>query len=108
MSAPMSGVTRCIQVLGQLNSGLRKLAVNLVPFPRLHFFMKGFAPITFRGDRRFRASVVLELTRQMFFAISSWGSSVKVVLLSYSCVLLDNGPCTTSVLALEAHETLTC
>ena len=26
---------------GQLNSDLRKLAVNLIPFPRLHFFMVG-------------------------------------------------------------------
>ena len=26
------------------------------------------------------------------------------MLLSYYCVLLDNGPCTTSVLALEAHD----
>ena len=24
---------------GQLNADLRKLAVNMVPFPRLHFFM---------------------------------------------------------------------
>ena len=26
---------------GQLNADLRKLAVNMVPFPRLHFFMPG-------------------------------------------------------------------
>ncbi|XP_073102986.1 tubulin beta-7 chain-like [Elaeis guineensis] len=29
---------------GQLTSDLRKLAVNLIPFPRLHFFMVGCTP----------------------------------------------------------------
>lgn len=30
---------------GQLNTGLRKLLVNMVPFPRLHFFVPGYAPL---------------------------------------------------------------
>merc|ERR1740139_267837 len=38
--------TCCLRFPGQLNSDLRKLAVNLIPFPRLHFFMTGFAPLT--------------------------------------------------------------
>nr|GEV72892.1 tubulin-like protein [Tanacetum cinerariifolium] len=37
--ATMSGVTCCLRFRGQLNSDLRMLAVNLVPFIRLHFFM---------------------------------------------------------------------
>ena len=37
----MSGVTCCLRFPGQLNADLRKLAVNLIPFPRLHFFMVG-------------------------------------------------------------------
>ena len=45
ISATMSGVTCCLRFPGQLNSDLRKLAVNLIPFPRLHFFMVGFAPL---------------------------------------------------------------
>ncbi|ONM27946.1 putative disease resistance protein [Zea mays] len=49
ISATMSGVTCCLCFSGQLNSDLRRLAVNLIPFPRLHFFMVGFAPLTFRG-----------------------------------------------------------
>ena len=40
---------------GQLNSDLRKLAVNLIPFPRLHFFMVGFTPLTSRGSQQYRA-----------------------------------------------------
>ncbi|KAK7274093.1 hypothetical protein RIF29_15166 [Crotalaria pallida] len=35
----------------QLNSDLGKLTVNLIPFPRLHFFMVGFAPLTSRGSQ---------------------------------------------------------
>lgn len=49
VSATMSGVTTCLRFPGQLNADLRKLAVNMVPFPRLHFFMPGFAPLTARG-----------------------------------------------------------
>ncbi|CAN1226831.1 Tubulin beta-1 chain [Linum grandiflorum] len=33
ISATMSGVTCCLRFPGQLNSDLRKLAVNLIPFP---------------------------------------------------------------------------
>ena len=50
---------------GQLNSevsGLRNLDVNLIPFPRLHFFMLGFAPLTSRGSQRYRNLTVPELT----------------------------------------------
>ncbi|SYZ69027.1 Tubulin_C-terminal_domain_containing_protein [Leishmania braziliensis MHOM/BR/75/M2904] len=64
----MSGVTCCLRFPGQLNSDLRKLAVNLVPFPRLHFFMMGFAPLTSRGSQQYRGLSVAELTQQMFDA----------------------------------------
>jgi tubulin beta len=47
---------------------LRKLATNMVPFPRLHFFMPGFAPLTSRGSQQYRALTVPELTQQMFDA----------------------------------------
>merc|ERR1712054_621625 len=53
---------------GQLNSDLRKLAVNMIPFPRLHFFMIGFVPLTSRGSQQYRALTVPELTQQMFDA----------------------------------------
>lgn len=33
VSAVMSGITTCLRFPGRLNSDLRKLAVNLVPFP---------------------------------------------------------------------------
>merc|ERR1712072_470975 len=68
VSAVMSGVTCSLRFPGQLNSDLRKLAVNLIPFPRLHFFMIGFAPLTSRGSQQYRALTVPELTQQQFDA----------------------------------------
>ncbi|KAB5573586.1 hypothetical protein DKX38_000780 [Salix brachista] len=68
ISATMSGVTCCLRFPGQLNSDFRKLAVNLIPFARLHFFMVGFAPLTSRGSQQYRALTVPELTQQMWDA----------------------------------------
>ncbi|XP_013141907.1 PREDICTED: tubulin beta chain-like [Papilio polytes] len=66
ISLTMSGVTTCLRFPGQLNADLRKLAVNMVPFPRLHFFMPGFAPLTARNSFNYRAQTVPELMSQMF------------------------------------------
>ncbi|XP_053593136.1 tubulin beta chain isoform X2 [Microplitis demolitor] len=66
VSVTMSGVTTCFRFPGQLNADLRKLAVNMVPFPRLHFFMPGFAPLTARGSQQYKVYSVPELTMQMF------------------------------------------
>merc|ERR1719199_910933 len=43
--AAMSGCTCCL------------------PFPRLHFFMIGFSPLTSRGSQQYRALTVPELTQ---------------------------------------------
>ncbi|XP_026755801.2 tubulin beta chain-like [Galleria mellonella] len=66
ISLTMSGVTTCLRFPGQLNADLRKLAVNMVPFPRLHFFMPGFAPLTARNSFDYRPQTVSELMSQMF------------------------------------------
>ncbi|KAJ1330361.1 tubulin beta-1 chain [Batrachochytrium salamandrivorans] len=66
VSCVMSGVTTCLRFPGQLNADLRKLAVNMVPFPRLHFFMVGFAPLTARGSQRYNSVTVQDLVSQMF------------------------------------------
>jgi len=52
--------------IGQLNSDLCKLAVNLAPFQRRHFLMTGFAPLISRISQSHRALMVHELTQQMF------------------------------------------
>jgi tubulin beta len=66
VSAVMSGITTSLRFPGQLNADLRKLAVNMVPFPRLHFFMVGFAPLTSRTLQQYTNVSVGELTHQMF------------------------------------------
>ncbi|GAM25142.1 hypothetical protein SAMD00019534_083170, partial [Acytostelium subglobosum LB1] len=66
ISSVMSGITCCLRFPGQLNSDLRKLAVNLIPFPRLHFFLVGFAPLYAKGNESYKRISVPELTTQMF------------------------------------------
>ncbi|KAF5179385.1 Tubulin beta chain, partial [Thalictrum thalictroides] len=66
ISTTMSGVPCCLRFPGQLNIDLRNLAVNLIPFPLLHFFMVGFAPLTSRGSQQYRALTIPELTQQMW------------------------------------------
>ncbi|KAI8630337.1 beta-1 and beta-2 tubulin [Xylariaceae sp. FL1651] len=68
VSAVMSGVSTSLRFPGQLNSDLRKLAVNMVPFPRLHFFMVGVAPLTSVAPdaRAFRTASAHALAQQMF------------------------------------------
>ena len=61
-------VCRSRLISGQLNADLRKLATNMVPFPRLHFFIPGFAPLTSRGNQPYRAVTVPELVQQIFDA----------------------------------------
>ena len=68
ISVVMSGITSSLRFPGQLNADLRKLAVNLIPFPRLHFFMVGFAPLTARGSQVYRSLTVPELAQQMWDA----------------------------------------
>lgn len=68
VSKAMSGITACLRYPGQLNSDLRKLAVNLIPFPRLHFFMTSYAPLTNSANSAFRQYSVAELTSQQFDA----------------------------------------
>jgi tubulin beta len=68
VSAAVCGTTCSLRFPGQLNCDLRKLAVNLIPFLRLHFFMIGFAPLVARGCRGYRQQTVSELTQQAFDA----------------------------------------
>merc|ERR1712006_6195 len=67
-SACMSGTTACLRFPGQLNSDLRKLGVNLIPFPRLHFFLIGTAPLTSGESAAYRNVTTRDLTEQIFNA----------------------------------------
>jgi len=68
ISNAMAGTTCSLRFPGQLNCDLRKLAVNMVPFPRLHFFLVGFAPLTATKSEQYRNVSVAQLTQQAFDA----------------------------------------
>eukprot|EP00172_Hildenbrandia_rubra_P001459 Plantae.Rhodophyta-Hildenbrandia_rubra.ctg2004.p1 GENE.Plantae.Rhodophyta-Hildenbrandia_rubra.ctg2004~~Plantae.Rhodophyta-Hildenbrandia_rubra.ctg2004.p1 ORF type:complete len:453 (+),score=83.85 Plantae.Rhodophyta-Hildenbrandia_rubra.ctg2004:27-1385(+) len=66
VSGVMSGITCSLRFPGQLNADLRKLCVNLVPFPRLHFFAIGYSPLSGLNVKDYRTSSVADLTKQLF------------------------------------------
>jgi len=48
-----AGVTCPLRFQGSINADLRKLGTNLVPFPRLHFFMIGESPLEEVGNKSY-------------------------------------------------------
>ena len=81
------GMTRCIQFPDRLNSSLRKLAVNLVPFPGLHFFMKGSAPLTSRNYQC--GNQIGGKIWEMFNGTCCWCNCPLPNSLSISCPTVD-------------------
>ena len=65
VSAPVSGIRKSNWFFVQLNCDLSKLAVTLIPFPRLHFFITGSAPLTPAVSQQYRALTVPEPTQHM-------------------------------------------
>lgn len=59
----MSGVTACFRFPEQLNWNLRKLAMNMIPSPRLHFFILGLSPFPSYSSE---SSNVARATQQLF------------------------------------------
>merc|ERR1712228_1091612 len=66
ISCVMAGVTASLRFPGKLNGDLRKLGVNLEPFPRLHFFLIAQAPLFAPGQGSMVKWTVQELTDQMW------------------------------------------
>ncbi|KDN49608.1 putative tubulin beta chain [Tilletiaria anomala UBC 951] len=64
IASAMSGCSTTLRFPGQLNSDLRKLGVNMVPFPRLHFFTCGYAPLVAPGSKAYSSLKVSELVSQ--------------------------------------------
>merc|ERR1719230_1290888 len=58
------GITASLRFPGKLNGDLRKLGVNLVPFPRLHFFLVSQAPLLQEKESMKVKIDVRELTTQ--------------------------------------------
>jgi len=66
ISLVMSGITASLRFPGKLNGDLRKMGVNLVPFPRLHFFLIAQAPLFSATEAGKVNLTVQELTDQMW------------------------------------------
>jgi tubulin beta len=66
VSLVMSGITASLRFSGKLNGDLRKMGVNLVPFPRLHFFALGQAPLFSPHDATHVNVTVAEIKEQMW------------------------------------------
>merc|ERR1739844_425996 len=62
------GITCSLPFPGPLNGDLRKLGVNLVPFPRLHFFLISQAPLLSKKAKAQTGLNVRELTTQSYSA----------------------------------------
>ncbi|KAI9566893.1 beta-tubulin [Boletus coccyginus] len=66
ISRVMCGVSTSLRFPGQLNGDMRKLGMNLIPFPRLHFLMPSFAPFYDPKAKAFQKLSVPELTSSLF------------------------------------------
>ena len=62
VSKAISSITCGLRFPGQINSNLRKQAVNLVPFPRIHFFIDSVTPLTKVDDRTRKYDAIEALT----------------------------------------------
>ncbi|KAI0709936.1 beta-tubulin 2 [Earliella scabrosa] len=62
----MCGVSTSLRFPGQLNGDLRKLAMNLIPFPRLHFLMPSYAPLFDPKAKAFHRWNTKDLTNALF------------------------------------------
>ncbi|TIB03312.1 hypothetical protein E3P96_01932 [Wallemia ichthyophaga] len=62
----MAGVSTSLRFPSQLNSDLRKLAVNMIPFPRLHFLCTAIAPLSSVRNRSYQSTNIQDLTASLF------------------------------------------
>lgn len=69
----MSGITTSLRFAGDLNTDMKKMTANLVPYPKMHFFIPSFAPLTYRGQSTMYSCAysVPELTRRLFATVVS-------------------------------------
>eukprot|EP00829_Urostomides_striatus_P009269 TRINITY_DN20338_c0_g1_i1.p1 TRINITY_DN20338_c0_g1~~TRINITY_DN20338_c0_g1_i1.p1 ORF type:complete len:114 (+),score=42.24 TRINITY_DN20338_c0_g1_i1:65-406(+) len=81
IASSMIGLTCSLRFPGQLNCDLRKMATNLIPFPRMHFLTNSIAPLTSRFSKVYRKFNVKDLINQVLSKNNSTCSA------EYSCLL---------------------
>jgi len=62
----IAGVTSSLRFPGQLNTSLRKIFVNMCPFPSSHFIVPGVSPIHCDTNTAHKSGSVGELVRELF------------------------------------------
>lgn len=65
MALVMSGISTPLRFEGPIDSDLRKIQTNLVPFKNAHFLISGFAPLTADSSKVYRRPSCLDLAQQM-------------------------------------------
>merc|ERR1711953_100839 len=65
------GVTCPLRFQGSINADLRKLGTNLVPFPRLHFFMIGESPLSVVANKSYDLQTCVSAVMQKSHAFSN-------------------------------------
>jgi len=66
-----SGVTAPLRFQGSINADLRKLGTNLVPFPRLHFFMIGESPLADVANKTYNLKTCVTSVMTKAYAFSN-------------------------------------
>merc|ERR1712109_400951 len=66
-----AGVTCPLRFQGSINADLRKLGTNLVPFPRLHFFMIGESPLEEVANKSYNLQTCVSSVMQKSHAFSN-------------------------------------
>jgi len=66
-----SGVTAPLRFQGSINADLRKLGTNLVPFPRLHFFMIGESPLADVKNKTYNLKTCVTTVMTKAYAFSN-------------------------------------
>jgi tubulin beta len=61
----MSGITSPLRFSGSLDTDLRKMHTNLVPYKQSMFLISSFAPLTAEASQKYRKTNVLDLSQQM-------------------------------------------
>lgn len=75
VSQTMSGVTTGLRFSGgdddELGADVKKRTANLVPYPKMHFFVPAHLPFAFRGQTDVPACTVPEIGEQLFVTVSA-------------------------------------
>jgi len=66
-----SGITCPLRFQGSINSDLRKIGTNLVPFPRLHFFMIGESPLEDVANKSYNLQTCVSRVMTKAYAFSN-------------------------------------